>query len=108
MKQIYLVTVTRKDLHPGDQLAQSVHSATEFAHKFPNQFNNWMTNSQYVASLSADNEQHLKEVLMKLEWFGANVVTFREPDMDNQLTSIAFYGTPKMMKITAHLKLALS
>ena len=45
---------------------------------------------------------------MKLEWFGANVVTFREPDMGNQLTSIAYYGTPKMMKITAHLKLALS
>ena len=67
-----------------------------------------MTNSQYVASLSADNEQHLKEVLMKLEWFGANVVTFREPDMDNQLTSIAYYGTPELMKITKHLKLALS
>jgi len=67
-----------------------------------------MTNSQYVVSLSANDEQHLKEVLMKLEWFGANVVTFREPDMGNQLTSITYYGTPKMMKITAHLKLALS
>ena len=108
MKQIYLVTIVRNDITNGQQLAQSIHAASEFAHKFPNQFNDWMTNSQYVVSLSADNEQHLKEVLTKLEWFGAHVVTFREPDMDNQLTSIAFYGTPKMMKITAHLKLALS
>ena len=100
--------IVRNDLTNGQQLAQSVHSAAEFAHKHTNLFNDWMTNSQYVVSLSANDEQHLKEVLTKLEWFGANVVTFREPDMDNQLTSIAFYGTPKMMKITAHLKLALS
>jgi hypothetical protein len=66
-----------------------------------------MTNSQYVVSLSANNEQHLKEIYTKLEWFGANVVTFHEPDMDNQLTSIAYYGTPELMKITTHLKLAL-
>jgi len=67
-----------------------------------------MTNSQYVASLSVDNEQKLKELYTKLEWFGANVVTFCEPNMDNQLTSIAYYGTPELMKITQHLKLALS
>jgi hypothetical protein len=67
-----------------------------------------MTNSQYVVSLSAENESHLKEIITKLEWFGANVVTFREPDMENQLTSIAYYGTPETMKITKHLKLALS
>lgn len=98
----------RNDLINGQQLAQSVHAATEFAHKYPNQFNDWMTNSQYVVSLSVDNEEKLKEIHNKLEWFGANVVKFHEPDMDNQLTSIAFYGTPEMMKITKHLKLALS
>jgi len=67
-----------------------------------------MTNSQYVVSLSVDNEQKLKEIHNKLEWFGANVVAFREPDMKNQLTSIAYYGTPELMKITNNLKLALS
>jgi hypothetical protein len=67
-----------------------------------------MVNSQYIVSLSVDNETKLKEIYTKLEWFGANVVTFREPDMDNQLTSIAYYGTPELMKITDKLKLALS
>jgi len=89
-------------------MVQSIHAATEFAHKHPSLFNDWMTNSQYVVSLSANDEQHLKEIHNKLEWFGANVVKFYEPDMGNQLTSIAYYGTPEMMKITQHLKLALS
>jgi peptidyl-tRNA hydrolase len=102
------VTIVRKDLTNGQQLAQSLHSATEFAHKYPNLFNDWMTNSQYVVSLSVDDEQKLKEIHEKLEWFGANVVKFHEPDMENQLTSIAYYGTPELMKITDKLKLALS
>lgn len=67
-----------------------------------------MANSQYVVALSTDNEQKLNEIYNKLEWFGANVVKFHEPDMDNQLTSIAYYGTPEIMKITQNLKLALS
>jgi peptidyl-tRNA hydrolase len=103
------VTITRRDLPTnGDILSQSIHSATEFAHKHPNLFKDWMTNSQYVVSLSANDEQHLKEIYTKLEWFGANVVKFHEPDMDNQLTSIAYYGTPELMRITDNLKLALS
>jgi hypothetical protein len=67
-----------------------------------------MRDSKYLVALSVDNEQKLKEVLNKLEWFGANVVSFKEPDMDNQLTSIAYYGTPELMRITDNLKLALS
>ena len=58
--------------------------------------------------LSVDNEEKLKEIHTKLKWFNAHVVTFNEPDMGNQLTAIAYYGTPKLMKITQHLKLALS
>lgn len=67
-----------------------------------------MRDSKYLVALSVDNEEKLKEIHNKLEWFGANVVSFNEPDMENQLTSIAYYGTPEMMKITKHLKLALS
>jgi len=34
-------------------------------------------------------------------------VAFTEPDIGDQLTSICFYGTPEMRKITNKLKLAL-
>ncbi|MEA3295877.1 MAG: hypothetical protein U9Q27_01910 [Patescibacteria group bacterium] len=44
----------------------------------------------------------------KLKWRGADVVQFTEPDIGDQVTSICFYGTPELRKITNKLKLALS
>jgi len=38
---------------------------------------------------------------------GADVVPFYEPDIDNQLTAICYYGTPELRKITNKLNLAL-
>ena len=103
-----LVTIVRNDLTNGQQLAQSIHSATEFAHKHPNLFNDWMTTSQYVVSLSVDNEEKLKDIFDKLKYFGANIVSFCEPDINNQWTVICYYGTPELRKITQKLDLALN
>ncbi len=107
MKQVKLVTVTRKDLEAGHQLAQSIHSATTFAHQYPNQFLDWISTSNYVVSLSIDNEENLKDLYNKLQYYGADVVAFYEPDIGNQMTSICFYGTPDMQRHTRKLKLAL-
>ena len=103
MKQVKLVTVTRKDIDAGYQLVQSAHSLAEFAHQFPNHFNEWMENSKYLVSLSTDNEDKLKRLFYKLKDRGANVVAFTEPDIDDQLTSICYFGTPEMIKITNNL-----
>ena len=105
--QVKLVTVTRKDLSAGYQLVQTGHSIAEFAHKHPTEFHDWMQNSQYLVSLSVDNEDSLKELYNELKYYGANVVAFTEPDIQNQWTAICFYGTPEMMKITKKLDLAL-
>ena len=107
MTQIKLVTVTRQDLTQGYQLVQSGHSIAEFAYKFPELFKNWVESSNYLISLSTHNEFHLKHLYEKLRLRGANVVAFIEPDIGNQLTSICFYGTPEMRKITNKLNLAL-
>lgn len=106
-KQVKLVTITRKDLSAGYQLAQSIHAATAFAHEFPIHFQEWWNNSNYVIALSVDDENHLKTIFNELKCNGANVVAFTEPDIDNQLTSICYYGTPEMRKITQNLDLAL-
>ena len=106
--QVKLVTITRKDIHAGYQLVQSAHSVAEFAHQFPNHFKEWMENSKYLVSLSTDNEEKLQRLFYKLQDRGANVVAFTEPDIDDQLTSICYYGTPEMIKITNNLNLALS
>ena len=67
-----------------------------------------METSEYLVSLSIDNEEKLQRLYYKLQDNGADVVAFTEPDIDNQLTSICYYGTPELRKITNKLELSLS
>ena len=52
-------------------------------------------------------EEKLQRLFYKLQDNGADVVAFTEPDINDQLTSICYYGTPEMRKITDKLDLAL-
>jgi predicted lactoylglutathione lyase len=87
---------------------QTAHSVAEFAHQFPQEFADWNQQSKYIISLSIDNEEKLKRLFYKLQDNGANVVAFTEPDINDQLTSICYYGTPEMRKLTEKLDLALN
>ena len=107
MKQIKLVTVTRKDISPGYQLVQSGHAIAEFAQQFPDKFAQWKEQSNYLISLSTDNEESLKDLYNKLQYYGADVIAFYEPDVQNQMTAFCFYGTPEMQLHTKKLDLAL-
>ena len=107
MKQVKLVTVTRKDLKAGQQLVQTGHSIAEFAYQYPNHFSDWMQNHKNLAALSTDNEESLKNLYNELKSNGAHVVAFIEPDIGDQVTSICYFGTPEMRKHTQKLNLAL-
>jgi len=61
-----------------------------------------------VVSLGISNEEKLKQLYEKLEWRGADVTRFYEPDIDDQLTSICYVADPELIKVTKKLKLALS
>lgn len=108
MKQVKLVTITRKDLKAGYQLVQTGHAIAEFAKQFPEHFAEWHKQSNYLVSLSTDNEESLKYLYDKLQYYGADVVAFYEPDIQNQMTAICYYGTPELMTHTKKLDLALS
>ena len=86
---------------------QTAHSIAEFAHAYPNQFQDWKRDSNYLISLSVDNEEKLQRLFYKLQDNGAVVVAFTEPDINDQLTSICYYGTPELRKLTQNLDLAL-
>ena len=105
--QVKLVTVTRRDLSPGYQLAQTIHSSSRFAYHYPDLHREWIEKSEYVVSLSVDNEEKLQRLFYRLQDNGAIVVAFHEPDIQDQLTSICYYGTPELRKITQNLDLAL-
>jgi len=89
----------------GAIIAQTVHSTASFAIQYPDKFRHWEQTSNYVACLAAKDEQELLKYYDRLIKAGADVVLFREPDMDNQATSLCFYGTPEFRKITSSLPL---
>ena len=89
-------------------MVQSKHSFGRFAYHHYDKFKHWMETSEYLVSLSIENEEKLQDLYYKLQDNGADVVAFKEPDIDNQLTSICYYGTPELRKITNKLELSLS
>lgn len=107
MKQINnrLYVVTRKDLNPGSQIAQSGHAIAQFLLDYPEKSKKW--NNNYLICLSTENEQTLNHLIEKLGKFDIPLSTFTEPDLNNQLTSIAFQHNEDSRKYTTSLSLAL-
>ena len=106
MKQIKkLYVVTRGDLTPGYQIAQSGHAISQFFLEHPEKARQW--NNNYLISLSIDNEEKLSSLLNKLLDNNISVSYFQEPDIDNQLTSIAFQADDISSKMVSSLPLSL-
>jgi hypothetical protein len=64
-------------------------------------------NNNFLICLSVDNEEKLGNLLVKLKERGIHVSAFYEPDIDYQLTGIAFAGCEQSAKLTSSLPLAL-
>jgi hypothetical protein len=99
------VVVTRKDLKPGYQIAQSGHAISQFILEHPELSKRW--NNSYLISLSIDSEEKLQKLLFKLQDSGIPVSYFIEPDIGNQLTSICFLETEETIRLTSSLPLSL-
>ena len=99
-----IITITRRDISPGYQLAQSVHSIAQFAHSHTSTFTKWITGYSNLISLSVDNEVELMAVYDSIE---AERVLFKEPDLNNEVTAICIFGTTKIRKLLSSLPLAL-
>lgn len=96
--------VVAADLSPGQQLAQSVHAAIEYQHEHKNSAINWHNVSNSVVCMCCDD---LEALLTRADAKGISYSVFREPDMDNRLTAVAFEPTAGSRKLTSNLKLAL-
>ncbi len=109
MKQINekLFIITREDLNPGYQLVQTTHAAIYFSVKYPETLLQWHTQSNYLACLSAKDENHLKTLISKCEANNLKFVVFTEPDVDNQITAIAIEPSMISIKLCSNLPKAL-
>lgn len=101
-----LSVVTRKDITPGYQTAQSIHSALLFSQKFPQIYKEW-SKDPYLAVLSVNDEKELLELISKLEKSNIKFSVFREPDIDDEITSICIEPSDKSRRITSSLPLLL-
>lgn len=96
----------RGDISPGYQIAQSAHAVADFARFQPDLFTKWHHLSGYIVALHADNEEALTSLADKANLKGLSFVLFREPDLNNQATSIAFAPSEECKRFLSTLKLA--
>jgi peptidyl-tRNA hydrolase len=96
-----LYVITRRDLKRGLKIAQACHAAFESPRKL--KFSN--KSIPYMIVLEVEDEERLTQ--LKDQAAGSvTVVCFQEPDLDNQLTAIAFLGNDKTEPLTEGLRLA--
>ncbi len=99
--------ITRRDLKPGVQAVQAAHSIPSFAIEHPEVFSEWYHKSNYLIVLSTDNEDSLKQLISKAQDIGLKHSVFTEPDIDNQITSIALEPHEETYKLVSNIPLAL-
>lgn len=94
-------------MQPGYQLPQSCHSMAEFSFEHPEIYREWFKNSKYIINLSCKDEQELLSLESKLQAKGIKHSVFREPDIDNQMTSITIEPGEAGTKLCSCYPLAL-
>ena len=81
----------------------------DFAVKFEHEFKQWQMGSNYLCCLEA-SELKMRILIEKLESLGIKYLVFYEPDIGNQMTSIAVEAISREQhkQLFKNLKLALS
>ena len=87
----------------GYQAVQASHSIAYFAIDYREEFERWHETSQYMVSLGAKDENHLKELIKLADGKGIKMSVFIEPDLDNQITSITLEPCEAARKMTSSL-----
>lgn len=104
-----LYTVTRQDLSPGQQIAQTGHAVAEFCVQRPVEARAWNAGSNTIVCLSVPSETHLR---LARDWFEEYTALeeFYEPDFAHELTGLAFLlrEDQAYLSKTPHLSLSLA
>lgn len=99
--------VTRRDLSPGYQLAQSVHAALDFSLEYPELTKDWHSISNYICLLAAKDESELAALSDRLKKKDLKFIVFTEPDLNNEITAIAIEPGKRTRRVTSSFPLAL-
>jgi hypothetical protein len=86
---------------------QASHAALDHVFHYPQEASDWHKNSNYLIFLSTKDEEELSTLSKRLQSLGTQVTEFREPDLGNQLTAIAFVSNDETRRITSGIPLML-
>lgn len=101
-----MYVVVRQDLAAGAQIAQAIHAFREFVEFHPSEEQNWYKLSNTIVVLGCRDENELMTLRKGAVDQHIKFSMFREPDMNNQVTAIAFEPGQKTSDYLRHLNLA--
>lgn len=90
LKEDKLYLVTHNQLSSGYQTAQTAHVIAEFYNQQPEAANRWHSLSNSLIVLEAKDAEQLYSLYEQAVEAGHTVTVFREPDLGDAITSIAF------------------
>ena len=96
-----LRVVTRRDLSIPYQAVQSGHAAIDFQYEHPLEAIEWQKKSNYLALLTVADEEALIKLISKAIVTGIKYTIFREPDLNNEITAVAFEPSDRARKLTS-------
>lgn len=100
--EVKLCILVRKDLDKSYRMVQGMHSAVIFGESLAYS-RNWKATVGTIVCYLVRDEVHLMEIFRQVP--GMSVI-WREPDLDNQATSIAFLNSKNLESILEKLPLA--
>jgi peptidyl-tRNA hydrolase len=101
-----LYVATRADLSVGYQIAQAMHAAVDLCVQHPHLAAAWHTTSNSLIVLASVDERALYTLLNRAQARGVHAVAFREPDLGDELTAVAFAPGEVTVQLCANLPLA--
>lgn len=102
--KIYLVT--HGNLSAGYQTAQTAHVIAEFMLHHPEAAQKWHSISNSIIVLEAKDARTLSEIQEKAKARNFIVHEFREPDLGDEITALAFEPHPGNRRLLSNLPLA--
>ena len=90
-----LYVLVRKNMTPSQRAVQGGHAVAEFLLNSKNA-QEWRNST--LVYLGVKGEHQLKNWIRKIEYANSECIIWREPDMDNQITSIAIYSDGEIFK----------
>lgn len=89
----------------GYQAVQAAHAAIEFQYEHLEIAKKWNKDSKYLIFLTVENELELNELIQKAKILKIKYTKFHEPDINNELTAIAFEPCLETKRLTSNLPL---